>query len=403
MKVLLIHQAFVSQGEAGGTRHFELARHCVEKGVSFTIVTSPISYLTGRDKRREPGSPFAGIEIIHAYTVKAHHKNFVWRVWAFVVFMFASVVRGLRVREIDVVMGTTPPIFQAVSAWLVAALRRKPFLLEVRDLWPEFAIDMGVLKNPSLIWLSRRLERFLYHRADHLLVNSPAYRTYLLDKGIAADKITFIANGVDVPLFEVQSDGTFRRRFALEDKFLLVYAGALGLANDIATLLRAMALLKNRPAIHLLLAGDGKEKENLQRLAAKLHVASVTFAGSVAKSDIPALLSEANVCVAILQNIPMFKTTYPNKVFDYMAAGKPVLLAIDGVIREVVEQAQCGIYAQPGDARALAERIVYLYEHRQEAIVMGEHGRLYVQAHFNRRQQADAFYQLLNTLPGQAR
>lgn len=398
MNVLLIHQAFVTHGEAGGTRHFELARHCAEKGVSFTIITSPISYLTGRDKRQEKNAAVAGIEIIHAYAIKAHHKNFIWRVWAFVVFMLASSFRGLRVRKIDVVMGTTPPIFQAVSAWLVAALRRKPFLLEIRDLWPEFAIDMGVLKNPFLISLSRWLERFLYNRADHLLVNSPAYRDYLLAKGIDADIISFIANGVDANQYEVTATGLYRQKYGLQDKYLLVYAGALGLANDIATLLRAMALLQDRADIHLLLAGDGKEKENLKRTVKELGLGSVTFAGSLAKSDMPALLAESDACVAILRNIPMFKTTYPNKVFDYMAAGKPVLLAIDGVIRKVVESAQCGLFAKPGDEKELAEKLRYLSEHPQEAAVMGANGRSYVRTHFDRSQQAEEFDQLLRRL-----
>src|SRR5690606_4284270 len=133
-----------------------------------------------------------GVRILRTYILPALHRSFVWRVIAFISFMFTSVWAALRAGQVDVVMGTTPPIFQAVSAWVVATLRRRPFLLEVRDLWPEFAIDMGVLKNPILIALSRWLERFLYARATHIVVNSPAYQEYLRDKHVPKSKISFI-------------------------------------------------------------------------------------------------------------------------------------------------------------------------------------------------------------------
>jgi glycosyltransferase involved in cell wall biosynthesis len=292
-------------------------------------------------------------------------------------------------------MGTSPPIFQAFSAWLVACLRRRPLLLEIRDLWPIFAIELGVLRHPLLIRLSSWLESFLYARATHILVNSPAYRDYLCDKGIHGSKISLIANGVDPDMFDAQANGhSIRQELAIEDKFIVTYAGALGLANDITTILRAAARLRHDPRIHFLLAGGGKERQNLEQQARALELTNITFTGPVPKTMMPELLAASDVCLATLQNIPMFRTTYPNKVFDYMAAGRPTILAIDGVIRQVVESAQGGVFVPPGDDAALAVAVHDLSQNPQKRQAMGQAARSYVCQHFNRHQQAAQFVEL---------
>lgn len=403
MHVLLIHQAFVGPGEAGGTRHYELARHCVdEHGFRFTIIASPVSYLSGK---RSPGGEAAvedydGVQVLRAYTPATLHRSFLWRIIAFLNFMITSALLALKAGPVDVVMGTTPPMFQAVSAWAVAAVRRRPFLLEVRDLWPEFAIDMGVLKNPFLIAVARRLERFLYARATHLLVNSPAYRDYLLDKGIAPSKITLIPNGVDAGMFDpdVGRGQDFRRAWGFDHRFIVTYAGALGAANDIPTLLRAARRLLDQPTIHFLLVGDGKERAHLEALKSDWKLDNVTFTGAVPKTMMPEVLAASDACVAILQDIPMFRTCYPNKVFDYMAAGRPTVLAIDGVIRQTLEAADGGLFVAPGDDEALAAAVTSLAADPARAKAMGQAARVYVLRHFDRGQQADQFAGLLRCL-----
>jgi glycosyltransferase involved in cell wall biosynthesis len=255
---------------------------------------------------------------------------------------------------------------------------------------------MGVLTSPILIALSRWLERFLYRRATHIVVNSPAYEGYLHGKGVPRDKITLIANGVDPTMFDPTACGqSMRERWGLKDEFVVAYTGALGLANDIPTILRAAQRLHHRPDIHFLLVGDGKEKQNLEALAAKMGLQNVIFAGSVIKGQMSQVLAAADACVATLQDIPMFRTTYPNKVFDYMAAGRPTILAIDGVIREVIEAAQGGIFVPPGDDQALAGAVLGLAEDRARARALGKSARAYVVEHFDRHQQAEQFAMLL--------
>ena len=400
MHILIIHQAFVGPDEAGGTRHYELARHAIKNGHRCSIVASDVSYLTGQPAVTKTKfvseQECNGVRVLRAYTYPALHHSFIWRVVSFVSFMCTSVWAGLRAGPVDLVMGTSPPIFQAVSAWLVSLLRRKPFLLEIRDLWPEFAIDMGVLKNPILIRMSRWLEGFLYAQATHLLVNSPAYREYLISKGIAAAKVSLIANGVDPDMFTPDADGSIvRQQWNLDDHFVVTYAGALGLANDIPVILQAATQLREHEQIRFLIVGDGKERAALEAQAKQRQLSNVIFTGPRPKSEMPAILAASDACIAILQNIPLFRTTYPNKVFDYMAARRPTVLAIDGVIREVIETAHGGVFVPPGDANALAQAVLSLSRDRENARHMGASARAYVTAHFNRHQQAEQFVTLI--------
>ena len=299
----------------------------------------------------------------------------------------------------DLVIGTSPPIFQAVSAWFISVVKWRPFLLEIRDLWPEFAVDMGVLKNPVLIWLARRLERFLYARASHLLVNSPAYRDYLIELGIPAAKISFIANGVDPEMFHVENANEgLRQEFSLQDKYIVTYAGAMGMANNLEVVLEAAALLNDVPNVHFLMVGDGKDRAKLQELARQANLTNVTFTGSRPKSQMPEVLAESDVCLAVLRDIPMFRTTYPNKVFDYMAASRPVVLAIDGVIRQVIEAAHGGIPVPPGNPKAMADAVRTLYSNRPDSEEMGRSARAYVIKFFDRNQQAQQFGELVQQI-----
>ena len=367
------------------------------------MVASSLNYLSG-NKLSESSKLITeekidGIRVLRAFTFPVLHRSFVWRVISFLCFMLTSIIAGFKAGQADIVIGTSPPIFQALSAWFVALIRRRPFLLEIRDLWPVFAIDMGVLKNPVLIYLSRWLERFLYSRTCHIIVNSPAYRDYLVSSGVAEGRISLVANGVDPDMFSPDSKGeAIRNKLNLADKFVVTYTGALGLANDIPTIMRSARRLKGREDIHLLLVGDGKERKTLEKMAHDALLSNVTFTGSVPKEEIPEYLAASDACIATLMDIPMFRTTYPNKVFDYMAAGRPTILGIDGVIRAVIDSAGGGLVVQPGDDLAMAEAIAGLAADRERARNMGKSARIHVTQVFNRSRQAEQFMKVIEEI-----
>ena len=403
MKILLLNQAFVSPDEPGHTRHFEMAQYLRDHGHELVIVASDLNYQTGQRTVERHGvfteQMIDGVRVLRSYIYPTLHRSYFWRIVSFFSFMFSSVWTALSVKDADLIMGTTPQIFQAVSAWFVAFVRNKPFLLEVRDLWPEFGISMGVITNPILISLTRWLEKFLYARATHILVNSPAYKEYMVAKGVPANKITYIPYGTDVDMFNPSVDGlAVRKQLGLEDKFVVLYAGALGQANDIYTVLCAAKHLNDENQIRFVFWGDGKERPNLQSEAERLNLENVIFAGVCPKKEMPFVIASSDVCLAILQNVPMFRTTYPNKVFDYMAAARATVLVIDGVIREVIESSNGGVFVEPANHELLAKTILELSKDPQRVKQMGVNARAYLVQHLDRRDKLDETLLLLQKL-----
>jgi len=337
------------------------------------------------------------VVIQRAYTYSALHRSFVHRVFSFFSFMVSSFMIGLRVRDVDLVWGTSPPIFQGLTAWLLARIKRVPFLFEVRDLWPAFAIAVGVLQNNLIIRASEWLEKFLYRRADQMLVNSPGFIKHIEVRG--GGDIALVPNGADPSMFDPAAEGAeFRQTHNLEGKFVALYAGAHGMSNDLDVLLDAAAQLREQTNISIVLLGDGKEKTALMDRAAEMGLDNVHFIPPLPKTEMGTALAATDACIAILKPIEMYKTVYPNKVFDYMAAGRSVILAIDGVIREVVDDADAGIFVPPGDADSLAAAIHALADNRREGQRLGQNGRRYIEKHFDRRELSKKMAQIMESL-----
>ena len=401
--VLLVHQAFMTPEDGGGTRHYELLARAAENGHRATVITSDVGYLSRRERKPHQPNPAMALDIQRVRAVAPTGSDFASQLRQLIGFAAGAVPRGLSVRDVDLVMGTSPSIFQALSAWLIAAVKRKPFLLEIRDLWPEFIIGMGKLKNPVAIRIAKGLECFLYSRADHLLVNSPAYVDYLMSKGVDRRRISLSPNGVETELFapSVKRNAAareFRARFGVTDKYVVMYTGAISPANDLGVLLDAAEMLRDAANVHFLIVGDGKSRQDLEQSAATRGLSNVTFTGTQPKAVIPDVLAAADLCVAVLQNIPEFRLTYPNKVFDYLASAKPVALAIDGVIRQVVERADAGVFVPPGNPAAMASAIRAFAADPVRARAMGERGRAYVTSTFDRRAHGTAFADLLSAV-----
>jgi glycosyltransferase involved in cell wall biosynthesis len=396
MHILLIHQAFTTVDEAGGTRHHELVRVLAGAGHRVTVIASPISYLTGLagsgEVEKEPG-----ITILRASTYAALHKSFVHRAIAFFSFMLSSFWLGLRVREVDLVWGTSPPIFQGATALVLARFKRVPFLFEVRDLWPAFAVAVGVLRSRPLIRLTEWLERTLYRSADRVVVNSPGFIDHVRSRG--ARSVDLVPNGADPDMFDPGVDGAlFREAHGLDGRFIAMYAGAHGLSNDLGVVLAAARLLEDCPELEIVLLGDGKEKGRLAAQAAEMGLRNLRFLPPVAKNRMREALAAAAACIAIVKPVDVYRTVYPNKVFDYLAAGRPVVLAMDGVIREVVEAAGAGICVPPGDPAALAGALRELAADPGKARAMGQSGREYAEKHFDRARLAGELVRIVEEL-----
>jgi len=395
MHILLVHQIFVTPEEGGGTRHYELARYLVDKGHRVTVVASDTDYLTGKKKGKKKETR-EGIEIIYASTFRAVHKSFFQRAISFLCFAASSFFNALKVQNVDLIWATSPPLFQAVTTLLIAKLMRKPLIFEVRDLWIDFAEELGIVKNRVVIRIIKYIERLLYRSSDRIIVNSPGFIPFI-SRYVDPAKINLIPNGVLTSDFDVaglpQSD--FRSRYSLENKFVAIYLGNLGVANDIETIIEAADHLRDNGDIVFVLMGGGIRQQEIKMQVSERRLQNVLVLDTRPKSEIPLILAQVDVCIATLKDIPLFRTTYPNKVFDYMAAERPTVLAIDGVIREVIESSEGGIYVAPGDDNELSEAVLRYYRNPELKRLHGKNAKKYVKRNFERETIADGLENIL--------
>ena len=395
MHILLIHQIFLSPKEAGSTRHFELAKYLVKKGNKVTIIGSTLSYLTGTVEDRLKGKfitreSIEGIEIIRAWAYSKIHKSYVNRFFSFISFMISSIIAGLKTKKVNIIIACSPQIFTGISGFVLSKLRGVPFIFEVRDLWPKFAIETGVITNPILIFLAEFLEKFIYKKADYFIINSPGFFSHLKKFGIKKEKIFLIPNGVDTKVFKPEDKyNRVRKELGLNDDFVVMYSGAHGLANNLDTIIHSARLLDDYHDIKFLFVGDGKEKPRLMKLTESYNLKNVIFAGAQPKEKMPEYCHAADVCIAILKKLDSFTTTYPNKIFDYMACGCPTILAIDGVAREVIEKAKAGEFVEPDNQEQLAQKVLKFYNSPELTKQYGINARRYVKDHFDREKIAE--------------
>ena len=405
MHVLLVHQLFAMGGEAGGTRHLELARHLASRGMRVTVIASTTSYLTGETvgAAGERSEPIPGVTVVRVGSLGGG-SGFVGRLVSFLSFAVSSWWAGMRVADVDVVWGTSPPLFQALTAWKLTVFKPVPFVLEIRDLWPDFAVELGVLRNPVLIAAARFCERLLYRVADRVIVNSPGFVEHVVERGAPRRRVTVIPNGVDPTPFDPAARGeAFRREVgAGAGDILVLYAGAHGIPNDLDVVLDTADRLRGEKSIRFALVGGGRDRARLMERARKMDLPNVVFADAVPKDRIPEVLAAADVCVAVLRPLPMFTTTYPNKVFDYLAAGRPVVLAIDGVIRAVVEEAGAGTFVPPGDVEAMAAAVAKYARDPELRAREGRAGCAFVETRFRRGDQGEALADLLSRVTGRS-
>jgi glycosyltransferase involved in cell wall biosynthesis len=308
-------------------------------------------------------------------------------------FVLSSTVAGLfkTSGKFDIIIATSPPLFIGITAYLLSIIKRVPFVFEVRDLWPESAIDAGVLTNKAIIRVAYWFEQFIYKKALKVNVLTPAFRTALINgKNVPKEKILYIPNAADFGLSErillTFDRSAFRASQGFADKKVIIYVGAHGVANDLIQVIDVATLLKDREEILFLLVGEGMQKKSLQHETVVRELTNIRFVDSVSKEKVFDYILAADFGLSILKKAETFKTIYSNKTFDYMACKRPVLMVIDGISRELVETAGCGVYIEPGDPQAFAKAVKnYCYQPEEELRNDGEAGYRYVQNHFDRK------------------
>src|SRR3954452_19511889 len=352
MRILYLHQFFITREGIGGTRSYEFARRFVARGHEVRMVTA------GQGARHVEGIEVAGGSGAYSDYFTATAMTYPKRIAAFARFAVGATLAALRGPRPDVIYATSPPLTMALPALLASLRWRAPFVFEVRDLWPEAPIQMGALRNPLLSSLARGLERLAYRRAATVIALSPGIRDGVLGGGAPVTAVELVPNAADLELFAPERDGReLRERLKLGDRFVVSYFGAMGEANDLTQVVEAAALTDPEQVAFVLLGG-GKRRGALEELANRLGARNVLFCDPVPdKGSVARLAAASGACLTVFKDVPVLATNSPNKLFDTLAAGRPAIVNTPGWMRERVERNEAGLFARPGDARDLADKV----------------------------------------------
>ena len=395
MKILLIHQYFKEEDVVGGARFNEMTRIWQEEGHQITVIAGDLDGQSS-NKRPEYKGKFVtkknqhGIEVWRCHVSESYNVNFLGRLWGYFSFVFSGLYAGLfKVKgKHDIILVTSPPLFVGIIAYILSKVKRIPFIFEVRDLWPESAIDTGILKNKLIIKFAYWFEGFIYKKARLINVLTPAfYKTLLHAKNVPESKLIMIPNAAD---FALSDDllGTFDRKIfrkerGFEDKFVITYVGAHGVANGLDQVLETAILLKDTNVLFVLV-GTGMQKEKLVGKARDQDIQNLKFFDPVPKKEVLRFILASEMGASVLLRNDTFKTVYSNKTFDYMSCKTPILMAIDGVSRELVEEADAGVFVEPENPQDFANKIRSYLENPDEIQRQGVNGFLYAKKHFDR-------------------
>lgn len=395
MKILLIHQYFKESDVTGGARFNEMTRIWKQEGHDITVIAGDLDGQSS-SKRPEYKNNFVkrklqdGIEVFRCNVSESYNKSFMGRLWAYFSFVISGTYAGLfKVKgKYDVILVTSPPLFVGITAYIISKFKKTPFVFEIRDLWPESAIDTGIISNKWVIKFAYWFEAFIYRKAKKINVLTPAFYTKLVEtKKVSPSKIMEIPNAADFEMseellksFDVEM---FRKEKGWSNKFVITYVGAHGVANGLHQIIQTAQILKETNVLFILV-GDGMKKKELISYVKTLNLDNVVFYDPVPKKEVLKFVLASDMGASVLIKNDTFKTVYSNKTFDYMSCKKPILMAIDGISRELLEKANAGIFVEPENPADFAQKINYYLNNKQLLIQQGENGYNYAKQNFDR-------------------
>ncbi|HET8897862.1 MAG TPA: glycosyltransferase family 4 protein [Rhodanobacteraceae bacterium] len=367
MKILFLSDNFPPEGNAPATRLWEHATRWVRAGHQVTVITCAPNFPEGRlyagyRNRWRQVETLDGIRVVRVKTYITANEGFLKRSLDYLSFMLTGWFFGLFEPRPDVVVATSPQFFCAIAGWALAACKRRPFVFELRDLWPASIMAVGAMKKSLLIRLLERIELFLYRRAAAIVSVTESFRDDLLARGIDRDKIHVVINGVDLDRYAPRPrDAAMAREFALDGKFVAGYMGTHGLAHALPKVLEAAALLRERRDIAFFFAGAGAERGKVEQLVAAQRLDNVRLVPRQPKEAMPALWSQCDLALVPLRDNPVFATVIPSKIFESMGMGVPILMSLpEGEATGIIRRTDSGACVPPENPAAMATAIAAL-------------------------------------------
>ncbi|MCP5081995.1 MAG: glycosyltransferase family 4 protein [Alphaproteobacteria bacterium] len=371
MHILFLTDNFPPEVNAPASRTFEHCREWVREGHQVTVITCAPNFPKGKvfdgyRNRLWQSEHVEGIRVIRVWSYITANEGFLRRTLDYVSYMASATLAAPFVRKVDIVVGTSPQFFTACAAWASAALKRIPFVFEVRDLWPDSIRAVGAVGSEPILNALEKLELFLYRRAAAVVTVTHAFKKNITQRGIEGDRISVVTNGVDASRFSWRDkDPDLVQALGLEGKFVAGYVGTHGMAHGLETLLDAAEALKAHPEgqnIHLLLLGDGAEKQKLLNAAEDRGLTNLTLLDTVPKDEVARYWSLLDVSIIHLRRTELFKTVIPSKLFECMAMGLPVLHGVEGESAEIVEINRIGLPFQPENSADLTHKLLKLHQ-----------------------------------------
>ena len=398
MRILFLSHYFPPEVNAPASRTYEHCKQWVQDGHKVTVVTCAPNHPRGTVYEGYHNKLFQreeknGIQVIRIWTYVTANEGFLKRTLNYLSYMVAAVLVAPLLSKCDVVLSTSPQFFNGLAGYLVSSLKRVPWILEIRDLWPESIVAVGAITNRPVIRSLEGLEMFAYRKADHLVVVTDAFKAHMLAKGISSKKVTVIKNGVDFSLYRKPPHGHMNllRELKLEGKFVASYFGTHGMAHHLETVFEAAHELREWKDIVFLLVGDGAERRRLVTMRDEMKLSNVLMLDQQAKEKMPELWSLSSVSLVLLKKSALFTTVLPSKIFESMAMEKPVILGVEGESAELVMSARGGICIEPESSKDLAIQVLKLYRDPSMCQELGSSGRRYVLEHFDRQVLARRF------------
>lgn len=394
MRILFLTDNFPPETNAPATRTYEHARCWVAAGHEVTVLTNAPNFPTGKifpsyKNKLWQREAMDGIAVVRVWTYITANEGFLRRSLDYFSFAVSGVLGGLFLPRPDVVVATSPQIFTALAGCVLAWTWRRPFVLELRDLWPDSIVAVGAMQEGFLLRLLRRLEYWLYRRAAMIVSVTNSFKRILAANGIPAKKIVVVRNGVDFTTFAPgEKPHELARELGVEGKFVAAYVGTLGMAHGLDSLLSAAQRLRDRTDLVFILVGTGAERARLERAAKQRGLDNVLFVGPVSKELVRQYWRLCDAALVLLRDVPLFRHVIPSKIFEAMATGRPIVLGVSGESQEILDDAGAGIAVPPGSPQALAEAVLRLADNPDLSRELGVAGRRYVERNFARERLA---------------
>ena len=380
MHILFLTDNFPPEGNAPATRTYEHAKEWVRLGHKVTIITGAPNFpeghvFDGYKNRWYQKELMDGIQVRRVKTYITANEGFVKRILDFLSFMISSFIAGLFIKKVDVIVATSPQFFTAVSGWALSGLRRKPFVFELRDIWPASITAVGAMKKSLAIKYLEKLEIFLYKRADMIISVTNSFKKELIGRGIAANKIEVVLNGVDLAQYSPveEKEIVLAESNNLVGKFVIGYVGTHGMAHALETVVGAAEILKDYEGIRFLFAGGGAAKPMIERLIHSKNLSNVVSLPRQPKSQMPKVWSLCDLSLISLKDAALFKTVIPSKIFESMGMGIPMIASIPtGEASAILERTKSGVVVAPESPQLLAQEILNLYNNKPKLLSLSK-------------------------------